>query len=377
MLVVLSGLGRGLQTKILSDFADDAVNSIWIYSGKRSLPFQGHTAGSTITFDNDDMEALGALPKLEALTGRFQGWSSSVVKAAGKYASFSVRSVHPDHQVLENTIISDGRFLHDADIENRTKVAVIGKPVATFFFGKKSPLGKWLQIRNTFFRVVGVFDDDGRERERRMIYLPISTIQSLSGGTSHIHQWMFTIKDPTTASSKTAEDISRQLLARRHNFAPSDRSAIRIRNNVEDFAEFQSLFQMIQAFISIVAAGTILAGLMGVSNIMLISVRERTKEIGLRKAIGAPASSIVRMIATESIVVTTVAGYGGLLLGVVVLELIKVLAKDNEYLTDPRIDTKLAVITLLLLVAAGTLAGYFPARKAAKIEPVDALRDEV
>jgi len=375
MLVVLLGAGRGLEKGAAYEFRDDAVNSLWLYSGKTSRPFAGRGPGRDVKLTNDDYQALARnFPSIEHISGRFYLYGEFTVSYGGKHGAFDIRGTHPGHQYLEKTIIRDGRFLNDADIEQRRKVCVIGTKVASFLFGDKPALGEYLNIRGLSYEVVGVFEDVGGEAELKKIYVPITTAQLLYSQPGRVHQLMFTIGDSNLADSqRLAERVSR-FVAARHGISPDDRQALRVQNNIEQFERVNSVFVWLKAFVWIVGIGTLLAGIVGVSNIMLISVKERTREIGIRKALGATPWSIISLVVGEAVIVTSVAGYVGMLFGIGLIELAARYLKDVPYLREPDVDLSIALLASALLVFCGALAGFFPARHAAQISPTEALR---
>lgn len=377
MLVILLGAGRGIENGVAHNFQDDAVNSIWVYQGVTSKPHAGYGVGRQVKFDNADYEALlSNIEEVEHATGRFYLSGEFTVRFGREVSSFEVRACHPGHRYIENTIITAGRFINDEDLEARRKVAVIGPQVIEQLFGHHDPMGKWIEVSGTPYRVVGTFNDDGWESEQSKIYIPITTAQTAYGGGTSIHQIMFTVGDASAEDAERIANETRDMLAARHNFSPTDKRAVRVRNNVESFAKISSLFASIRLFIWIVGIGTILAGIIGVSNVMLISVRERTKEIGIRKALGATPGTIVRQIVVESLVITASSGYVGLVGGLGALEMVNRYVPPNDYFRHP--DANLAVVAgaTVLLVISGLLAAYFPARLAARINPVEALRAE-
>ncbi|GAB4564051.1 MAG: ABC transporter permease [Haliangiales bacterium] len=376
MLVILLAAGSGIQNSIAHDFRDDAVNSLWLWAGTTSRPHEGHAIGRPVEFDNADYDALGRdIAAIEHLTGRFYLRGTRLVRYENRTSSFDVRACHPDHQFLEKTIVTAGRFLHELDQAERRKVAVIGVEVAKFLFDDDDPLGRWIAINGIQYRVIGVFEDEGGEGELLKIYIPISTAQMAYGGSDAIHQLMFTIGDADAEASAAIEDQVRTLLAQRHHFAPDDSRALRVRNNVERFEKINQIFTGIELFVWLIGAGTILAGIIGVSNIMLISVNERTREIGIRKALGAPPGQIVGQIVQEAVFLTGVAGYLGLLAGVAVIELFNRYAPPLDYVRAPAVDVEVAMVATGILIVSGMLAGYIPARRAARVDPVVALRD--
>lgn len=377
MLILLLGAGQGLENQVQTSFKDDAVNSIWIRPGRAGVPFKGLRPGRKILFTNEDLEAVKTIEGVEHISGRFYMYGAEyTVNYGTKSASFDVRSVHPGHQYLEKTIVTKGRYINDLDIEEHRKIAVVGKPVAKFFFGDESPVGKLLTVRGIQYKVVGEFIDEGSEGELQKIYLPISTAQRAYNAHGQLHHILFTVGDADLETSERIEAEARALLARRLHFATDDHRALRVRNNLLEFHKIKQIFAIIRAFLWIVGIGTITASVVGVSNILLISVAERTVEIGVRKALGATPTSIVAMILKESMFVTALAGYLGLVAGVGLLEFFNRVLPDNDYISNPQVDLNVALTALAMLVVSGMVAGFIPAQRAARVNPVAALRNE-
>lgn len=376
MLVVLLGAGSGLQNQIEHDFRDDALNSVWVRPGKTGVAYEGYRVGRRITYDNDDVAAITSqIDPVEHITGRVYVRGSAVVRYRDRTSNFSTRAVHPGHLHLENTSITAGRFLNDLDLQRRRKVTVIGRKVADYLFGRADPLGQRISVGEVQFLVVGVFDDNGGESEQRVIYVPITTAQVAYGRGEAVDQIMFTLGETTAAEALRTAEQTRRLLAARKHFSPSDMQAARVSTPIEEVNRIRGMFTAIRIFVWVVGIGTIIAGIVGVSNIMMISVRERTKEIGVRKALGATPWSIVSTIVQEALLLTGLAGYAGLLAGVGLLELVDRLLPNNEYLRDPQVDLGIALTATIVLVLSGVLAGLFPAIRAARVQPVVALRD--
>lgn len=378
MLVVLLAAGAGIQNGAEHEFRDDATNSLWVYRGTTSIPFEGHKVGRFVKLTDEDYDAIQKnIDGVQHITGRFYIQGQFTVAYKGSISSFDVRACHPDHRFIENTEIIDGRFLNDIDLTERRKVAVIGPVAIERLFKGADPLGEWINVNGTMYRVVGVFDDDGGEEEQSKIYIPIATAQMVYGGASQIHQIMFTIPEDTDVEqSEAIVQETTRLLAGRHHFSPNDKRAVRVRNTVEEFQRIVALFERIRTFIWIVGIGTIIAGIVGVSNIMLISVRERTKEIGIRKALGATPWTIVSQILLESLIVTGTAGYLGLVAGLGLIELVRKNVPPSDFFRDPEVNLAVVAGATVLLVFSGLLAGYFPARIASKVSPIVALRAE-
>jgi putative ABC transport system permease protein len=380
MLVLLLGLGNGLANGVKQGFADDATNSVWIFTGITTLPHQGMPLGRRVVLANRDVTRTDALPEIEHLTGRFnlapRDMPDPKVRAGNKVRQFDVRAVHPDHLYLERTNMKLGRYLSEVDILQRAKVAVVGIDVAKFLYESEAVVGRWLQIGGVAYQVVGVFSDDGGEDENAKIFIPISTAQTAYSGGDRINALMFTVGDATVEETKDIIAKVKGQLAESHNFDPEDKQALRIRNNVEQFQRFSAIFNMISIFVWIMGIGTIIAGVVGISNIMMIVVRERTKEIGIRKALGAHPRHIIGSVVQEAVALTAAAGYLGLCSGVGLLALISSAIPKNEMFAEPSIDLRVALAATAVLMISGTLAGLFPALAAARVNPIVALRDE-
>jgi putative ABC transport system permease protein len=378
MLVVLLGSGQGLAHGIQYQFRDDAMNSIWVSSGRTSKPFRGLQPGREVRFTNADYdEVTTRIDGVEYSTARFWIFGNQQVNYKNEFGSFTIRAVHPGHRILERTKVIRGRYINELDLSDFRKVAVIGVLVEEALFGEEPALGKEIRINGIAFRVVGVFEDEGNDNERSFIYMPISTAQRTFNGKNRVNQIMYTTGEASVARSKDMAEETRNILAVNHDFDPEDDRAIFVTNAVERFQRFVSLMSAIRGFIWVVGVGTLLAGVVGVSNIMLVAVRERTREIGIRKAVGATPRSIVSLVLLESVLITSVAGYLGLVAGVGVLEAVSsAIPAESSFFRNPQVDLRTALWATALLVVAGTIAGYFPARRAAAVQPVVALRDE-
>ena len=375
MLIILLGSGRGLENGVRKQFEQDATNSIWVYRGQTSVPYKGLKPGRQIRFTNEDYNYTKKNnTNIENLSARLNVWRQRNLSYKSEYGNYDIVSVHPGTRALENIKIIEGRFLNNIDINESRKVVAISLVVKNALFKDEEALGKYLKINNIPFKVIGLFED-GSERDNQRVYIPVSAAQKIFTGGIEINNLAFTAGNADAAESIKIEDEIRAQFANRHNFDKNDQRAIYINNNVEEYKKFMNLFAGIRIFVWIIGVGTIIAGIVGVSNIMLIVVKERTKEIGIRKAIGATPQSIIGLILLESIAITAFAGYVGLVLGVGLLELISPHVQSDFFL-NPEADFRIAVSATILLIISGTLAGFVPARKAAAIKPIDALRDE-
>lgn len=378
MLVLLLGVGNGLRNGYSREFEDDAINSIWISQGQTSLPYRGLQPGRAIRFTNQDYEYLrDNLPETDKISSRWNQWGGFIVSYGTESGSYSVRGVHPDHQFVEKTEIISGRFINEPDFIQKRKVVAIGEVIVNEVFKGEKPLGKWLELNGVSFQVVGTYRDMGAENENKVVYLPVSTAQAVFNGGNEVNQILLTTKESSIEASKVTADKILAAMADRHQFDKADPRAIFVRNNYENFQRFIVVLQGMEAFIWIIGIMTIIAGIVGVSNIMMISVKERTKEIGIRKALGAKPASIVSMIVQEAVIITSLAGYLGLAFGILLLEGIgSMIPSEGAVFANPEVKFGVAVSATLLLIVAGSLAGFFPALKAARLRPVDALKDE-
>lgn len=375
MLVILMGAGQGLQNGVEYEFRDDAINSIWIRRGVTSLPYKGLPKGRRIQFMNDDFDFLDKnFEGIEHLTGRFYLSGDQTVTYKDKQFSFSTYGVHPGHQFVENSYLTSGRFVNETDVKERRKVLCIGETIRRELFGEDIAEGKVVSLGGIPYTIVGVYHDTGGENENRIIYLPISTAQQLYSGTRELHQLMFTVGDLSVEESKALEEEIHKAFAARLQFDPADRRALYTFNAAENYQEFVSLFAAVRIFVWFVGIGSIVAGVIGVSNIMLIIVKDRTKEIGIRKALGATPASVVSMILQEAIFITAIAGYLGLIAGVGLIWLLSEM--DVQYFRNPTVNLGVAISATLVLVLAGGLAGLMPALQAARINPVVAMRSK-
>lgn len=377
ILIVLLGAGRGLRNGAEEQFASDATNTIWVDGGKTSMAFNGYQPGRVIRLTNEDMDII--LKKMKGIqykSGTAQGHMMKNMRYGNKKASFMVRSGHADHNYLENLTVTHGRFLNENDMKQFRKSCVIGEPVKDAFFKDEEAVGKYIDVDGIPFQVVGVFNDPGRGDMDR-IYIPVTTSQKVFNGQNYLDViWLGTGDLPVEEGSAMAKEIT-TLLAARHSFNPEDRNAVSAYNNRENFERIMKMLSGIRIFIWIIGIGTIVAGVVGVSNILMISVKERTKEIGIRKALGANPFSIVSLILQESLIITALSGYTGMVLGVAVLELFKKYVPNSDFFKNPEVDFKVAIAATFVLIFAGLIAGFFPAMRAASINPVVALKDEV
>lgn len=381
ILVVLLGFSSGIQNGVKEQFSSDATNQLTIRTRTTTKGYKGLNPGRNIQLKMEDFTDISRDYDnyLEYRSGNYSIWGS-LINYKNESGNFRVQGVMPDYQFIQNADISEGRFLNESDINEAKKVIVIGNKVKTELFKGKSPLGEYVSIYGIQFKVIGVFFDPGGEREESNVYIPVTAAQKAFNGGDRVRDMAFTV--PMSGSLDEALELSEDLVAgieadlkQKYIIAPDDTAAIRVNNTLEEAKKIYSLVDIIRAVFWFVGIGTIIAGVVGVGNIMIIIVKERTKEIGIRKALGAQPLSIIGMILQESIFVTMFSGLFGLIAGLGLLELVGPTV-DNDFIKYPQVDFNTALTTVFILVIAGTFAGFLPAYRAAKIKPIIALRDE-
>lgn len=381
ILVILLGFGQGMQNGISAEFQRDAANRISVYSGVTSMGYKGLNPGRFIEMTNDDYNYLITKYEddIEFKSSVYRIWSGTL-NYGNESGSYRVEGVYPDYQFLENENLVAGRYINYDDQRLKSKIMVIGNKVQQDLFAGKSAVGEYVQINGINFKVVGVYSDPGGEREETRVFVPLSTSQRVFGGADKVRNLGFTLKPQENFEDALAQSLQfsaeiEEFLKERHLVAPEDTSAINVNNTLESAKRFYDLIGMIKTFFWVVGICTIIAGVVGVSNIMLIIVKERTKEIGIRKALGAQPLSIIGMVLYESIFVTAIAGFTGLILSMALLEVLGP-NMQMDYIKNPSVNFNVAITTVFILVFAGALAGFVPAWRAARIKPITALREE-
>lgn len=376
LFTILFGLANGLNNTFSKAFVDDAANAVYIRSGRTMKANKGLQAGRRIQFKNQDYDYIKSDfdPSIEFITSRV--YRNVLANYKNEKNSYSVRAVHPDNKYVEKTKVTHGRYINQRDMEMANKVIIIGDLVREDLFLSEDPIGKYLNLSGIMYKVVGTYIDDGGDDEERLIHMPLSTAQQLYGNNDYVDQINLTYNPQYNYDQ--AIDFSVALekkLKERFTVAKNDQRAIRVFNMAMQNKGINQMTSVLGILILIIGMGTLIAGVVGISNIMIFIVKERTKEIGIRKALGASPKAIIAIILVESVVVTTIAGYVGLLAGVGVLEWAGPSLK-TYFITDPSVSRSLVIAATIILIAAGTIAGYIPAKKASKIKPIVALRDD-
>lgn len=376
MLVVLLAAGNGLANGVQIAFQRDAVNSIWIMPGVMTKPWQGNPIGRRVQLYDEDLEFVRTtMPHVQALDARF-GPGTRVISRGTRQRPSEIRGCLPGRAEVHPMSFTAGRFINEDDVSEHRRVAVLEKvAVDALFLPGEDPIGAFINVGGAPLQVVGVFHEVDDESEQGLVYMPLTTAQLVFGGGNRLGQISFTVNSDIEETMAATNELVRAFAGRK-GFAPDDRRALRIGNQQEMFARLTSLFAGIRAFVWLIGLGTILAGVVGVGNIMLISVAERTREIGLRKAIGAAPSTIVRMIVEEALLLTVASGYLGLCVAVAVVTAAGKVLPKSDYFSNPEVNLGVGLAATGVLVIAGILAGLFPAVRAARVNPITALRVE-
>ncbi|MEE9407379.1 MAG: ABC transporter permease [Polaribacter sp.] len=375
LFTLLFGVANGLGNFFKGAFADDAQNSMFVRVWKTSKPFKGLQTGRRIQLNNDDYNYVTDEyeNKIQYKSARI--YKNFSIKYKSEASNYNIRAVNPDHQYLEKTIIDEGRYLNERDLKQKSKVLVIGRLIKNDLFGEKPALGKRVNVKGSSFLIIGIFSDEGGDNEERMAYMPVTTAQMMYGNNDYISQINLGYNPnlSTDAAIAFGHKLERDL-RKRLSIHPDDQSALSVRNMAEA-NKFVGLLMLALFFIiAFIGSGTLIAGIIGISNIMIFVIKERTKEFGIRKALGAVPSSIVGMVVQESVLITTIAGYAGLSLGTYILNLIGNSLEEQYFIKDPSVSSGVVIGATIVLILSGLIAGYVPAKRAANIKPIEALR---
>ena len=386
MLIVLLGAGNGLKNGVMSNFEGESTNSIFMWPGNTTKTYEGMQKGRRVKFNDKDVVLMkNQMPNVDK-TSAVINIQNTTLSYGKEYGAYTIKGVNENYRLIENIKIMDGfgRFINSLDIHENRKVIIISKRMREVLFKDEYPIGKYINAGKIVYQVIGVYTTKRAEEGNNAI-IPFSTAQSIynfqSNGYSNI---AFTITGLNTEQeNKDYELLIRNRMGRLHQFDPTDNNALWIWNKLQGFLQTMGIFNAINLFLWIIGIGTLIAGIVGVSNIMLITVKERTKEFGIRKAIGASPLSILKLIVLESIIITSSFGYFGMSAGIMLSEAASYIIKQNTppdaemtIFANPTVDINIAIYSTLLLILAGVLAGYFPAKKAVSIKPIEALHYE-
>lgn len=375
LFTLLFGVANGLGNFFKGAFVDSAENSISVRVRKTTKPYKGLQTGRIIQLKNKDYEYISQEYKNKIEYQSALIYKNFSIKYKNDASTYSVTAVNPDYQFLEKTIVTDGRFLNERDLNQQSKSIVIGRLIKEDLFGERPAIGKRVNVNGSSYLVIGVFSDEGGDNEERMAYIPISTAQMMYGSNDYISQIKLGY-DPslsTDAAIAFGHQMERDL-RKKLEIHPDDQSALSVRNMADANKFISTVMFALLLIITFIGSGTLIAGIIGISNIMIFVIKERTKEFGIRKALGAQPASIVGIVVQESVLITTIAGYVGLSLGTYLLSLIGDSLEEDYFITNPSVSSEIVIGATIVLVLSGLIAGYIPAKRAANIKPIEALR---
>lgn len=382
ILILLLGVGKGFQEGILDLFSSYSKNSIWFFGGHVSKDAKTGIEGKQIYFTPRDLKLTEArFNDIKHISPEAKLQSATIFGQNEYAGNFQVKGVMADYFKIKTLTIAKGRNLNALDIKNKRRIAIVGERVAEVLYPNRSIIGQMIRIDKEFFRVVGVIESSSMfsRNEQNLIYIPYTSFVECYRTKERFKAFCALFK--TKSKTVNFEKKVRSFLAQRLNFEPNDKKALYTMNFKKQTKAFEKLFGGIQAFLWIIGISLLLSGIAGISNIMLVIVKERTPEIGIRKSIGARPSSILKMIILEAIIITSFAGFIGMILGYIVIELanyliIPLLDKKDMLLSHLSINIPIVITCLIILILSGIVAGVFPAKKAASIMPVEALQTQ-
>jgi len=376
IFIVLFGIGKGLQNAFTEGFARDAQNLISIFTGRTTEAYKGLQSDREVTMNNDDYDFLVNADKEKVGYASPRYTANLLVKYGKESGNYQINGAGTEEKYIENRKILEGRYLSPNDLQNKQQVAVIGRMVQRDLIKNGNPVGKEIDINGTMFKVIGVFSDDGGDWDERHISVPISTLQQMKKGSDTVSTVYIAYNENLTPDQaiKYGEELESKLKSRK-NVSPNDENGVRVWNNAQNMNDTFVFLAVLTAIVGFIGLGTLLAGIIGISNIMVYIVKERTKEIGVRKAIGAKPKSIVGLIVQESVVITVVSGLVGVAVGILTLHLIGD-SLESYFIKNPSVGVTEIVMAFIALVFSGLIAGFVPAYRASKIKPIEALRTE-
>lgn len=380
MLVVLLACGNGLNNSMTRNFDFMSRNSVSVECGWTSKPFAGKERWRKMDFTHLDVDFLRHNLKYVKYFSPDVNVDGGIFSYNNLENDVSLQGVEPQFKDIRVFSMVAGRFINDIDLKNIRKVAVIDKELAEkYFLSAENAIGKNVKLKNDiYFNIVGVYKTKGRNF-RSEVFIPYTTANTVYNPSGKVNNVIFTLFDD--APEGDYAQYVRDLLSPRMSFAPDDTNALWIMDFKKSYEESKMIFRGLSLFIWVIGISTLMAGIVGVGNIMLITVKERTREFGIRKAIGATPGSIIRMVVAEAVIVTSFFGYFGMLLGMGVSQILCLIFPANTAPADgsfsmfenPSVDISTVISATIVLVVSGVLAGYFPARKAVSVKPIEAM----
>lgn len=376
VFIILFGMGNGLQNGFQKEFFQAGAMNMYIFGTRTSESYAGYQKGRSITLENRDLNYLleNYSDKIKYVSGEYD--QSLLVKAGGESGNYSVKGVNETYINMVNNQMDEGRFLNEEDLKSQKKSVVLGRMVVQDLMRGQRPIGQYINIGSGMYEIVGIFSSKTNDdREERMIYVPITTLQTIYG-TDDLPTITIAPKDgiSTADLGQFAEDVKSNLKSR-HSISPTDPNGIRVWDSSEQMSDTNAFFFVLTIIVFVIGGGSLIAGIVSIGNIMVFSVKERTKEIGIRKALGATPLHIITLIMQEAVMITLLFGVIGILAATLLVENINESLVDY-FIYNPGVSTASLIMACIILFMAGFLAGFIPARYAAKIKPIDALRDE-
>ncbi len=385
ILIVLLGAGNGLKNGVTSNFSDRATNTVQMWSRTSSMPYKGLKSGRSLNFGERQINDIDKdLVAADKETGVIE--KQLTVTNASEYGTYSIKGVNPDYSTIYNLKFdaNAGRFINNLDLKSSNKVVIIDKKIEDVLFKGTTALGKYVKIGSVMFKVVGVNSKKERWGDGSA-YIPFTTAQYIFNPNQKFYQIAMTVKGlETNESNEEFNEKLKSTMSQSLKFDPNDTQALWINNSQRNYIETMQIFAGITLFVSIIGIFTLIAGIVGVSNIMLVSVKERTREIGIRKALGAPPASILRSVIIEAILITTIFGYIGMMVGVGLTEFVNYIMMQSaaaapegpSIFKNPTVELSYVLISTGILIVSGVIAGYMPARRAVRIKPIEAMRED-
>lgn len=387
MLMLLLGCGNGLQNAVMLNYDDNSKNQIILFPGRSSMPYNGLQAGRRSVIDDNVVQRLHKeLPQIRTVSPSRMAWGVTETYKGEYISGGGLYGVGPEYFDIHKIDIISGRNINLLDDRQMRKVMIIHKKNADLLFKDEDPLGKYVVVNNVPYQVVGVYNDSERDQTPPEI-IPLSTLKKIYPSANGYDRVFLDVVGISNAKQgEEFENKLRGVLASACKYDPRDHSAVWVWNEASSYYETQSIFTGISMFLWLIGIGTLIAGIVGISNIMLVTVRERTKEFGIRKAIGARPRNIISLILTESLMITAAFGYAGMLLGILLLEGLGKMfpAPENAggfdsepaMFVNPTVDLGIAAGAMFILITAGLIAAYIPAKKAVQVKPIEALHYE-
>lgn len=386
ILIILMSAGNGLKNGVMSNFSSRASNTVQLWAGTTSKPYRGLQSGRRMSLTDREYETIGTLKETQEQSAVIS--TSANIVHGSESANYSIHGVEPIYfEIFKMEFQADGgRFINEIDLKNNNKVIVLDKKVAERLFKDKAPLGEYVKVGSVMFRVVGI-NSKKAEWGDGEAYIPATTARLIFKPDRKMSTIAFTVDElKTSEENEQFNDKLRSEVSTTMQFDPEDHNALWLRNSQREYIETMQVFSAISIFVNIIGILTLIAGVVGVSNIMLVSVKERTREFGIRKALGAPPAAILRSVIIESILITAVFGYLGMIVGIGITEAINFVmesgaaaAGDEAQMSvfkNPGVELKYVFFATLILLIAGVIAGYMPARRAVKVKPIEAMREE-